>query len=78
MGAGRPPRKGVDVGVGRRGVDVGARDAEGMTAMYIAAAYGHTAVVELLADEGGADVSEGTLADAKMLLVESWKTENPP
>ena len=49
-----------------------------MTAMYIAAAYGHTAVVELLADEGGADVSEGTLADAKMLLVESWKTENPP
>jgi ankyrin repeat protein len=59
-------------------VDVGARNAAGVTAMYIAAAHGHTAVVELLADEGGADVSEGTLADAKMLLVESWKTENPP
>ena len=58
------------------GVDVDAHDAGswmfsrfhmtcGPTAMYAAAAHGHTAMVELLADEGGADVRKDTRADFK-------------
>ena len=45
------------------GVDVDAYDAHGATLTYIAAARGHTAMVELLADEGGADISKGTRDD---------------
>ena len=60
------------------GVDVDAENENGTTAMYIAAAHGHTVVVEVLADEGQADVSKSTPADAKLLLVESWRRSNPP
>ena len=35
------------------GVDVDAYDADGATLTYIAAAHGHTAMVELMVDEGG-------------------------
>ena len=48
--------------LGQPGVDVDAHDAGGATAMYIAAAHGHTAMVELLADEAGADVQKATRA----------------
>ena len=59
------------------GVDADAVNEDDITAMYIAAAHGHTAVVEVLADEGRADVGKGTRESAKLLLVEAWK-ENPP
>ena len=61
----------------RHGVDVDAQDTDGMTTMYIAAAHGHTELVEVLADEGGADVNLGTLEDSTLQLVEAWK-DNPP
>ena len=51
------------------GVNVDAYDANGATLTYIAAAHGHTAVVEMLADKGGADVGKATPDDAKALLV---------
>ena len=54
------------------GVDVDAYDADGATLTYVAAAHGHTAVVELLADEGGADVGKATTDDAKALLIKAW------
>jgi ankyrin repeat protein len=60
------------------GVDVDAYDADGATLTYIAAAHGHAAVVELLVDEGGADVSKPTQDDAKALLVEAWRLNPPP
>ena len=47
------------------GVDVDAENETGTTAMYIAAAHGHTAVVEVLADEAHADVSKSTPDDAR-------------
>ena len=47
------------------GVDVDAENENGTTAMYIAAAHGHTAVVEVLADEAHADVSKSTPDDAR-------------
>ena len=59
------------------GVDVDAYDADGATLTYIAAARGHTAMVELLVDEGGADISKATPDDAKALLVESWRIAPP-
>ena len=62
------------------GVDVDADDGTGITAMYFAAAHGHAAVVEVLADEGHADLSKGTRVthprDSTLRLVESWK-DNP-
>ena len=58
-------------------VDVNAYDADGATPTYIAAAHGHTAMVELLVDEGGADISKATPDDAKALLVESWRLDPP-
>ena len=60
------------------GVDADAVNEDDITAMYIAAAHGHTAVVEVLADEGHADLSKSTPADAKLLLVESWRSNPPP
>ena len=60
------------------GVDVDAYDADGATLTYVAAAHGHTAMVEMLADEGGADISKATPDDAKALLVESWRLDPPP
>ena len=53
----------------RKDVDVDAYDITGATALYIAAAHGHTYMVELLVDEGGADISKATPDDAKSLLV---------
>ena len=58
-------------------VDVNAYDADGATPTYIAAAHGHAAMVELLLDEGGADISKATPDDAKALLVESWRIAPP-
>ena len=52
------------------GVDVDAENENGTTAMYIAAAHGHTAVVEVLADEGQADVSKSTRDGFELQLVE--------
>ena len=60
------------------GVDVDAYDADGATLTYIAAALGHAALVELLVDEGGADVGKATPDDAKSLLIESWRLDPPP
>ena len=60
------------------GVDVNAYDADGATLMYVAAAHGHTAVVAMLVDEGGAGISKATPDDAKSLLVESWHFDPPP
>ena len=60
------------------GVDVDAYDADGATLMYIAAAHGHTAMVELLADEGGADIRKSTPPDCKALLVTHWILDPPP
>ena len=54
------------------GIDVNAWNEDGLTAMYIAAAHGHVAVVEVLADEGHALVSKRTPAQAPQRLVESW------
>ena len=48
----------------QRGVDVDAYDENGATLTYVAAAHGHTAMVGLLVDEGGADISKGTPVDA--------------
>ena len=59
------------------GVDVDAYDADGATLTYIAAAHGHTAMVAMLVDEGGADVRKATPDDAKALLIEAWRL-NPP
>jgi len=59
------------------GVDADAYHDDGATLTYVAAAHGHTAMVELLADEGGADISKATRDDAKALLIESWRL-NPP
>ena len=53
----------------RKELDVDAYDITGATALYIAAAHGHTYMVELLVDEGGADMSKATPDDAKALLV---------
>jgi ankyrin repeat protein len=47
------------------GVDVDAYDADGATLTFIAAAHGHTTMVEMLADEGGADIGKATPDDAK-------------
>ena len=58
-------------------LDVNAVNADGATAMYIAAAHGHTALVEVLADEGGADVNVGTREDSTLQLVEAWKDDPP-
>ena len=60
------------------GIDVDAYDAGGATLTYVAAAHGHTAVVAMLVDEGGADLSKATPDDAKLLLVESWLLDSPP
>ena len=60
------------------GVDANAPNEEGARPMYIAAARGHTAIVEMLADEGHVGVSKSTPADAKLLLVESWRSNPPP
>ena len=57
---------------------VDAYDADGATPTYVAAALGHTAVVELLADEGGADIARATRADATALLVREWQDVPPP
>ena len=43
------------------GVDVDAYDADGATLTYVAAAHGHTAMVELLVDEAGADISKASV-----------------
>ena len=59
-------------------VNVDAYNADGATLTYIAAAHGHTAMVELLADEGGADISKATPDDAKPLLVEAFRLDPPP
>ena len=59
------------------GVDMDAYNADGATLTYVAAAHGHTAVVELLVGEGGADISKATPDDAKALLVESWRIAPP-
>ena len=59
-------------------LNVNAYDADGATLAYIAAAHGHTAMVELLADEGGADISKGTRDDSKVLLNEAWRLNPPP
>jgi ankyrin repeat protein len=58
-------------------VDVDAQDTDGMTTMYIAAAHGHTELVEVLADEGNADVNLGTFEDSTLQLVEAWKDDPP-
>jgi ankyrin repeat protein len=58
-------------------LDVNAVNADGATAMYIAAAHGHTALVEVLADEGNADVNLGTPEDSTLQLVEAWKDKPP-
>ena len=55
------------------GVDVDAYDADGATLTYIAAAHGHKAMVEMLAAEGGANISKATPDNAKSLLVEAWR-----
>ena len=59
------------------GIDVNAYDADGATLTYIAAAHGLTAMVELLADEAGADIRKATPDNAKTLLVESWRLHPP-
>ena len=61
----------------RHGVDVNAEDDDGVTPMYIAAAHGHTELVEVLADEEGADVNLGTPEDSTLQLVEAWKDDPP-
>ena len=43
--------------------------------MYIAAAHGHTELVEVFADEGGADVNLATPEDSTLQLVEAWKDD---
>ena len=60
------------------GVDVDAYNADGATLTYIAAAHGHTALVELLVDEGGADIGKATRDDAKSLLVADWGGDPQP
>jgi hypothetical protein len=60
------------------GVYLNAYDADGATLTYVAAAHGHTAMVELLVDEAGADISKATPDDAKALLIESWRLDLPP
>ena len=57
---------------------IDAYDADGATPTYVAAALGHTAVVELLADEGRADIARATRADATALLVREWQDVPPP
>jgi ankyrin repeat protein len=52
------------------GVDVDAETENGTTAMYLAAAHGLTVVVEVLADEGQADVSKSTRDGFELQLVE--------
>lgn len=49
---------------------------DGATALYIAAAHGHTAFVELLVDEGGADVSRATTKEAPSLLAKMWQSDD--
>ena len=61
----------------RHGVDVNAENDDGVTPMYIAAAHGHTELVEVLADEGNADVNLGTPEDSTLQLVEAWKDDPP-
>ena len=61
----------------RHNADVDAFHVGGMTPMYIAAAHGHTELVEVLADEGGADVNLGTPEDSTLQLVEAWKDDPP-
>jgi ankyrin repeat protein len=61
----------------RHNVDVNAENDDGVTPMYIVAAHGHTALVEVLADEGNADVNLGTPEDSTLQLVEAWKDDPP-
>ena len=67
----------VRVFLNNHGVDVNARNADGATLAYIAAAHGHRAVLEVLVDQGGADVGKATPDDAKLLLLESWRLDSP-
>ena len=62
----------------RHNADIDAFHVGGMTPMYIAAAHGHTELVGVLADEGGADVNLGTPTDSTLQLVEAWKDDPPP
>jgi ankyrin repeat protein len=63
----------------RHGVDVNAENDDGVTPRYIAAAHGHTELVEVLADVEGADVNLGTPVrlESELQLVEAWKDDPP-
>ena len=51
---------------------------DGATLTYIAAAHGHTAMVEMLVDEHGADANKATPDKAKARLIEAWRLDPPP